>query len=380
MMLSRVQMLLPVLLGVVGCRTTPEPTSYIVPELPVVVAPTPSLQQVAATSLEPKPSELPTLEVAIAYQADVAQTQWLGLSMEQCRDAVAVQTQSRWSAAESEWEQHLTDAAVAEAIATNLQHYYDLAERLGQHDILSESVPIMNDLAEAQKRAVEYGLAMPVTATQLERQQLHHNELMHKTETAAMLSDIALKRALGLPSNTGQLRPTMELKVPNASAYDEATLIDSALMRRADLLALRSLYLSMNVETVPSIETFLRQQIPTLARLPVSDEKLPSAEAILRFAQLRAALHQEILHRERVVADEVRSAIANLKLKHKAVATARFNVDRQAEIIEAKAGQGPLVELPAQLEAIELRARLMSAVCDWHRANVQLQAATGNAP
>ena len=311
---------------------------------------------------------------------DTSSKQWLGLTVEQVRTFVDLQTSSRWQSIETEWERHSIDAAIAQSQARSLSHYYDLAEQLAIQEILSESLPLMTELASARQRAEEYGIAVSVSATQLEQQQRQLQELLHQAETAATVSDIALKQAIGHPSGAGQLRPTSDLAVPDSSEYDEATLIDSALTQRADLLALRSMYLNMSVETVPSVETVLMQQIPSLARLrgkPADGIDSLSEETLLHFAQLRAALHQEILHRERVVADEVRSAIANVKLQHAAVARARFNVDEQAESVPAKAEQGPLLELPAKLETIELRTKLMSAVCNWHRANVQLQAAVG---
>ena len=378
--LSRGWPLLCVLVLIAGCRSAPETTSYVVPELPVVAAPPPTLLPISAMRIEPRRDDLPSLDVAVIFQPQADEAAWKGLSIEQCRDGVISQTRACWATAETEWERHLADATCSKAVATSLQHYYDLAEAIAQHEILTESLPLIQQLADARQRAEEYGLAVPITAEQLERQRLQLHETMLKADTAAKVLNINLKQALGLPSNNDQLRPTVDLSVPTDVDYDEAALIEQALSNRSDLLALRSLYLSMNVETVPSVEGLLREQFPILARLPKSaskdEENGPTAEALLHFAKLRAALHQRILDHEREVADEVRSAIENLKLKHQAVAIARFNVDRQIETIEAKSGQGPLLELPAKLTAIELRTKLMYAVCDWHRANVQLQSTT----
>ncbi|OWK36719.1 hypothetical protein [Fimbriiglobus ruber] len=75
--------------------------------------------------------------------------------------------------------------------------------------------------------------------------------------------------------------------------------------------------------------------------------------------------------------NRVHEAAAALDAQAKQVGLARWRADLLIKKAADAKGKGPLVELPAELEALRARAEVVAAVMTWRQARVRLDAAQG---
>ncbi len=401
-----------------GCRT---PGHGLLPDLPAPSAPKPPPELVAAPagSLEPDLKSLPTVDprtTAVAAMAPVP-SGYLGLTEEVCRrEAASRTTLSELLVSENEVPTAndpampsvgansllgqirllVAEEARNRAAAHALEQFYQLADAEGRAELVRSSLPVLDQLRTTVRKARTDGLRVPVEPDDLDRQRGTLLALVGQADLAARLLDLDLKRRLGVSGKPGdRLRPVGPFPVSAEPVATEAA-IQVALERRADLRMLRAVYLQLTPETLPTARDVIRRAaevggligpggvIPTppvrtiLAKLTtrnVSDGPNPAvvAEIVVR----RQQLFDLIAEHERQVADQVRAAALTQDAQTRQVGLARW----RAEQLLAKAadvkGQGPLVELPAILEAYRARAEVIAAAMTWHQARVKLLAAQG---
>ncbi|OWK36666.1 hypothetical protein FRUB_09229 [Fimbriiglobus ruber] len=396
-----------------GCRAPAPPV--VAPA--TAPRPAPDLPVTPVTGLEPDYRTLPTLDPTTTNAADVATAPpgYRAVSEEVCRREAAARAPAALvlsregvdDAADAlgctspetqpvrrlghELRTHLAAVARNRAALQALEYYFQMADAEGREELARASLGTLDQLRVIVRKAKADGLRVPVDPDDLDRQRGTVLGLLGQADLAAKAVDIELKRRLGVPAATiERLRPTGTFAV-SATPVKLDLAVQTALEERGDLRALRAAYLDLSSETLESAREILRGSIPGLHRpitsrpTPSSLAKLarrrmpsvPDAAALAEVAILRQQLFDVIADRERTAADEVRETAAAVDAQGKQVGLARWRADQLIKKAADAKGKGPLVELPAELEALRARAEVVAAVMTWHQGRVRLDAAQG---
>lgn len=282
------------------------------------------------------------------------------------------------------------------AAADALVGFFQLADAEGRGEVLRKSVVVMDQLKAAVTDAKAKGAKVPVEPDELDRQRAGVLALLGQADLGAKLLDVDLKRRLGLPGATAdRLFPSgdfgMSVPTPDAEAA-----VATGLGRRADLQALRTVYLRLNTDTLPAAREYLRAlpglagligsgppQLPALRR--ASERRMAPSLAALETVLVsevearRRQLWAVIEEKERGAADEVRAAVAAVAEQARQVGLARWRAEQLAAKAEdeKKQARGAILEQLAEIDALRARADVIAAVMQWHQARVRLNAATG---
>jgi len=282
------------------------------------------------------------------------------------------------------------------AASEALVSFYQLADAEGRGDLLRQSVILLDQLKAAVRDAKAKGAKVPVEPEELDRQRAGLLGLLGQADLGAKLLDVDLKRRLGLPGTSAdRLLPSGDFGI-SVPIPDAAAAVAQALERRADLVALRTVYLRLTPDTLPTVRDYVRT-LPGLAglvgvgppQLPLvrraAERRLaPSVAALdaLLGAEIEARRRQlwaVIEEKERGAADEVRAAAAAVAEQARQVGLARWRaeqlMDKAAD--EKKQARGPILERLAEIESLRGRADVIAAVMQWHQARVRLTTATG---
>ncbi len=386
-----------------GCRTPgPPPIQPFVPPPPIAPL---DLQAVSPTSLEPDYKTLPTIDPVAANVVDIVPVPvgYRGLSEEVCRkeavaragianlllneDQIPAEAPNGCPRPSNTFAQelrfHLSTEARNRAATHALEQFFQLADAEGRGEIVRSSLPILDQLRAKVRKAKADGLKVPVDADELDRQRVGLLALLGQADLGAKLLDIDLKRRIGVNGHTTErLRPLGSFAV-SSEAVDAEAAVGIALETRADLRLLRTAYLRLTIENLPSVRELLRSMgglktIPTFAlRNDLNRNPGPDPVIVAELAVRRQQLLELIAERERQVADEVRAAVATLTSQTQQVALTRWRAEQIIAKAKSTTEKGPLVELPADLESLRARADVIAAVMNWHQARVKLAGAQG---
>ena len=293
--------------------------------------------------------------------------------------------------------------ARGKAVAEAVQEFYRLADVEGRLDLLRVSIERLDFLREAAKKAKADGARLPVELEELDGQRANLLAVLGQAELGAKLLDTDLKRRLGLPSTmTSRLLPAGEFGV-SSDAVEAEGLVKVALERRPDLQALRTAYLGLTPESLPSVQQYLRG-VPgavglvghgSVVQPPKWEKHYPLSRLFQRrvdewakaidtvtaaeVAVRRQQLFRLIEEKERATADEVRAAVATLNEQTRQVGLARWRSEQQKSKLAdiKKMAKGPFVEVPAELETLRARSDVIAAVMTWHQARAKLADAQG---
>ncbi len=415
------------LLGVValaGCRA---PSVRITSPAKTPSGPTrPSeLPPAAATSLEPDYAKLPILDprtaaaqLPVTPRAPLVEATVIKLASERAALPTVLQRESeipQLLAATSaqptgddgallrEVRTLLAADARSKAVGEALDEFYRLADVEGRLDLLRISIDRLDSLLEAAKKAKAEGARLPVELDELDVQRANLLAILGQAELGAKLLDTDLKRRLGLSSQmTERLLPAGEFAVSSAEVDAEAS-VKLALENRADLQALRTAYLGLTPESLPSVQQYLRG-VPgavglvgngTIVNPPKWENRVLVARLFHRrvdawakaidtvtaaeVAVRRQQLYRLIEEKERATADETRAAVAALNEQTRRVGLTRWRAEQQKTKLAdvKKMAKGPFLEVPAELETLRARSDLIAAVMQWHQAKSKLAIAEG---
>jgi len=406
------------LTALAGCRAV---GPGWMPDLPPPNAPKapPTLPSSAAVSgLEPALKSLPTLDPNSTDLTTFtpAPTGYLSLSEEVCRKEASSRSSlsgllvheneippvsgdsssASASALLTEVRFLVAEEARNRAAAQALEQFFQLADAEGRAEIIRASLPVLDQLRTLVRKARSDGLRLPVDPDELDRQRGSLLTLISQADLASRLLDLDLKRRLGVSAKGGErLRPVGPFAV-NADPFNADAAVQVALERRADLRMLRAVYLQLTPETLPTARDVVRRAaeiggligpgglIPTPPVRTVlynvatrNAAEGPSPEVIAEIAVRRQQLFDLIGEHERAAADQVRAAALTLDAQTRQVGLARWRAEQLLAKAEDAKAQGPLVELPAILEAYRSRAEVVAAAMAWQQARVKLLAAQG---
>ena len=354
----------------------------VAPRAPLVEATVVKLaaERAALPTVLRRESEIPQLLAATSGQA----TGDDGALLREVRALLAVDARNK---------------AVGEAV----DEFYRLADVEGRLDLLRISIERLETLREAAKKAKAEGARLPVELEELDGQRANLLAILGQAELGAKLLDTDLKRRLGLPSQmVERLLPAGEFAVSSATVDAEAS-VKVALERRADLQALRTAYLGLTPETLPSVQQYLRG-VPgavglvgngTIVNPPKWENHVLVARLFQRrvdewakaidtvtaaeVAVRRQQLYRLIEEKERATADEVRAAVAGLNEQTRQVGLTRWRAEQQKSKLAdvKKMAKGPFLEVPAELETLRARSDVIAAAMLWHQARAKLATAEG---
>ena len=284
-----------------------------------------------------------------------------------------------------------------------VDQFYRLADAEGRLDLLRLSIDRLDFLREAAKKAKAEGARLPVELEDLDAQRASLLGILGQAELGSKLLDIDLKRRMGLSSQKPErLVPAGDFEV-SSDLLDAEVHAKFALENRADLQALRTAYLRLTPETLPSVQQYLRG-VPGAAGLvgaasvihpPAWDNhaiiskvfrrrtqewaKAIDAVTAAEIAVRRQQLYRLIEEKERGAADEVRVAVATLNEQTRQVGLARWRSEQQKTKLAdiKKMAKGPFLEVPAELESLRARSDVIAAAMQWHQAKAKLAAAKG---
>ncbi len=407
-----------------GCRA---PTVRIIapPQSPIGPNVPSTLPPATATPLEPDAAKLPILDPrsaaavpAITARSPLTEATVVKLASERASVPTVLQRESEipqilavnrprptgdGGALLRDVRALLAVDARNRAAAEAVEQFFRLADAEGRLDLLRQSIERLDFLREAAKKAKAEGARLPVELEDIDAQRASLLAILGRAELGAKLLDIDLKRRMGLASLTPErLAPAGDFGVPEGVLDPEAH-AKFALENRADLQALRTAYLRLTPDTLPSVQQYLRG-VPGAAGLvgqasfvqaPVWDnhaivskvfrrrtrewakaiDTVTAAEVAVR----RQQLYRLIEEKERGAADEVRAAVASLNEQTRQVGLANWRCEQQkAKLADVrKLVKGPFLEVPAELESFRVRADVIAAVMQWHQARAKLAAATG---
>ncbi len=284
-----------------------------------------------------------------------------------------------------------------------VQEFFRLADFEGRLDLLRLSIDRLDFLREAARKAKADGARLPVELDELDAQRANLLAILGQAELGAKLLDTDLKRRLGLPAQMPErLLPSGDFGVPSDTVDAEAS-VKIALEHRADLQALRTAYLGLTPQNLPSVQEYLRG-VPGSVGLIGSgsvvhpqawDPHLPFSKLLRRRAGewakaidtvtaaevgvRRQQLYRLIEEKERAAADEVRAAVATLNEQTRQVGLARWRSEQQMSKFAdvKKMAKGPFLEVPAELESLRARSEVIAAAMAWHQARSKLAVALG---
>ena|GEM_PF-2411898 len=270
--------------------------------------------------------------------------------------------------------------------------YYQLAEATARSELVRQSLDALDEARRLGQDAKSRGAI--VELDELNRQRATTIALLGQAEVGMKLLDLDLRRRLGVDANSTEiLRPSGEFGISVEPVQLDAA-IAFALQNRADLQALRTVYLQLAPENLVAVREYLRA-LPTTSGLLGVGPQLPIARrAMLRQADCLASaiataagieieirrqqLWLLIAERERAAADEVRATAILLTEQVRQVGLARWRAEQlQKRADDLRKDKAAYVALPAIIEASRARGDVLSAVMNWHQSRVRFLAAQG---
>jgi hypothetical protein len=278
---------------------------------------------------------------------------------------------------------HLAEEARNRAAGSARDEFYQLADADGRGDVVRESVGVLDRLRATVAEGRAKGLRVVLDSDDLDRQRAGLVALLAQADLGANLLDGELKRRCGVAFTTPErLRPVGPFPQVQPGPTDIPAAVRLALERRPDLHALRAVYLGLTLDTVEVAREVVRNPAglltlnlprPLMTRRPKPIPAAVCAELEVR----RQQLADLIADRERQAADQVRAACLTLDAQAAQVGLARWRAEGLAKKAEEARKDGPLVELPARLEALRARADVVAAVMGYHQARAKLLTAQG---
>ena len=270
-----------------------------------------------------------------------------------------------------------------------LTEFFKLAEAEGQFDLLTAAEGELRSQIAKAEAAEKAGLADRADLTALRRRLLDLEAQQAKLEAGIGALNASLRVRMGVAGNDPlPLWPADPLRV-RADDVDVQQAVATGLMYRPDLNLLRSLAGGSGSDFTDAVLTGVN---PLLARLgptnalaalvapvvaPLTGEpKRRKAEATARVARVLEA-------RERQADAEIRAAVVLLRGQRAAIAARVLDIKQvEAKIAELEkrkaAGIGVAAELAvARLDLFKARGDLLTAVIEWHTAEVKLRQAMG---
>lgn len=280
---------------------------------------------------------------------------------------------------------HAADELRNRAAGDALDEFFKLTEAEGQFDLLDAAgAELRAQLAEAQK-AEKAGLKDRADIPALRRRLLDIEAQQAKLDAGIGALNASLRARLGLAADDPlPLWPLDPLKV-RPDDVDVAQAVASGLYYRPDLNALRALADCGAAELTDAVLSGLN---PLLAKLKPEN---PLALLFLPFTkhperQKAAATERAqsaLAARERQAEAEIRAAAAALRGNRAAVAARALDVRAaEAQIAELEQRRASGINVTADLAAAKLelfkaKGALLSAVIEWHTADVKLRQAMG---
>jgi len=405
------------LTGLAGCHTPPkaEPNPVVGLHTPV-----PQLASTERNSLEPDYDQLPTGKIPDANELPVprptyravterevqcfaVQASELGNLLDQ-ENLVATAQPSLGRREKVQCDQQAVKSfqssirywAAVEArnqsSAIALEMYFRLAEAEATADLLRESRTLLDTTITKAAEAKAKGIRLPIEVDELKRQRLEMEAQYAQAEIAIAELNIELKRRIGLPDSSADehLWPVKDWSVSD-QPIDVNAAVQIGLNQRAELNLLRFVLNNLDETTLPAARTMLGSinallgsspaefQYERIAALLIKCRDLLQAEVDQRMHQL----HQQLVERERVVAEDVRQAIEELKLRSKLVGLAKeryLNWKSRVEDVRERTKKGLasfLEESNAVLEWNKSRQEVVKEVLAYQRARVKLKQAQG---
>jgi len=396
-----------------GCRTSVPPPALPPPLTPPTVL---NLPTVEPRSLVPDYRTLPAFDPLAATPADVAPppTAYRGLTEEICRREAAARStvafvfdrenfvtvpgddpsvQQAAALLARDVRGHLANEGRNRAAEQALDQFFQLADAEGRADAIREALPILDQLRTTVREARAKGAITP-DPDELDRQRATLLSGLGAADLGARALDVDLKRRIGAPGRGNErLRPTGTFAV-SADPVDAEAAVTLALESRPDLRGLRATYLALAPENLSIVREVIRaaagpsgavtgigritRPLPLLGIIFGRNRlRTIEAEALAEVAVRRQQLYELVTERERSAADEVRASVVALAVQARQVGIARWKAEQLAKKATDAKGRGPLIELPAEVEAARARSEVVTAVMGWHRARVKLAAAQG---
>lgn len=379
-----------------GCRT-PQPIVTVEP--PPAVLPPPDFPIVTAASLEPDPASLPKFNplAAVAPHSTnhrgITEADVIREAAARAPLAASLEHENRVPAPEEcciadgllkQVRGHLAAEARSRAAGGARDEFYQLADAEGRADVVRESVAVLDRLRATVKEGRAKGLRVVLDPDDLDRQRAGLVALLGQAELGAALLDGELKRRMGVPFTTPErLRPVGPFPSVTSGPCDVPAVVTVALEKRPDLHALRAVYHGLSLDTLEVAREVVRNPAGLLTlnlpRPATNRRRSPPIppELCAELEVRRQQLADLITDRERQAADQVRAACLTHDAQASQVGLAQWRADELAKKATEAAKDGPLVELPARLEALRARADVVAAVMSYHQARVKLLAAQG---
>jgi len=269
-----------------------------------------------------------------------------------------------------------------------LDEFYKLANAEGQYDLLQAAdAEVRKQLADALK-AEKTGFK-GADVSSIRRKLLDIEAQRAKLEAGIDALNASLRVRLGLAANDPlPLWPADPLRVKKEDV-DVEQAVATGLQYRSDLNLLRVL---ANGSAGELTNSFLKSINPLLASAKTGNPLAALIAPILgpltkepqrQQAATTARVMSVLQGRERQADAEIRAAVVTLKGDRAAVAARALDVKQvEAKIEELetrqKAGQNVAVELAtAKLNLLKAKGDLLTAVTDWHAAEVKLRQTMG---
>ena len=283
---------------------------------------------------------------------------------------------------------HAADELRNRAAGDALGEFFQLANAEGQFDLLTAASTELRTQLESALKAEASGLKDRADIPGIRRQLLDLEARQAKLEAAIGALNAGLRARLGIAAcDPLPLWPADPLAI-NPNAVDVNQAVATGLHFRPDLNLLRALTDGSAGEMTDAILTGVN---PLLGKLSADNPLVALFAPLLALTKepqrQRAAANARVADvlaaRERQAEAEIRAAAALLRGNRAAVAARALDVKQvEARIAELrkrqKAGLNETAELvAAKLDLLKAKGDLLTAVTDWHAAEVKLRQAMG---
>lgn len=287
---------------------------------------------------------------------------------------------------------HAADELRNRAAGDALKEFFKLLEAEGQFDLLAAAdAELRTQLAAAQKASAS-GLKDRADIPAIRRRLLDIEAQQAKLEAGIGALNASLRARLGLAAaDPLPLWPSDPLRVrPDDADVERA--VQAGLYYRPDLNALRVLADGSAADLAegvlgganPLLASFAASGPLTALFAPVFAPLTGKAEC--RRAEVSARVASLLESRERQAEAEIRAAVALLRGHRAQIAARALDVKQVEARIEElttrqRAGLNVTAELvTAKLDLLKAKGDLLTAVIEWHTAEVQLRQAMGLLP
>jgi outer membrane protein TolC len=284
---------------------------------------------------------------------------------------------------------HAADDLRNRAAGEALQEFFKLAETEGQFDLLAAADAELRAQLAAALKAEQSGLKDRADIPGIRRRLLDIEAQQAKLVAGAGALNASLRARLGLAGNDPlPLWPADPLTV-RADVVDAEKAVATGLSYRSDLNALRVL---ADGSAVGLAEGVLQGINPLLGALAPDNPLVALFAPVFapftgkperRQAETAARVAGALEARQRQTEAEIRAATALIRGHRAAVAARALEVQQlEARIEELKARQRAGLNVAAELTTAKLdllkaKGELLTAVIEWHAAEVKLRQAMG---